>query len=226
MFLRLFCIIQFVFAANVYADIEIIHFDVGMGDSTLIIDTNSKKTVLIDAGNRGKGTSVLLPALRKLGLNKIDYFVATHYDADHIGGIDELIDGEVAIGQFMDRGDYTNRTRLTKKGNITQFGEYKDLITVDAYKKIDLSNDCPAINMGETKIWFVVASGFYAKSLFPCVTTSIKISKTKDNDLSIGMLVEHKGFRYFIGGDLTGGGKSTKDMESKIAALVGDLNVF
>jgi hypothetical protein len=43
-----------------FADVEIIHFNVGMGDSTLIIDTESNQTMLVDAGNRGKGGKVIL----------------------------------------------------------------------------------------------------------------------------------------------------------------------
>jgi len=63
--------------------------DVGQGDCTVII-TPSGKTILIDAGtftsklNPAKTT--ILPFLRSVGVNKIDFLIITHYDLDHYGG--------------------------------------------------------------------------------------------------------------------------------------------
>ncbi|MFU8767933.1 MAG: ComEC/Rec2 family competence protein, partial [Candidatus Methanoperedens sp.] len=50
------------------------------------------EAVLIDGGNNGKG-SIVLAYLKKEGIADIDYLIATHPDADHIGGLDEIIDG-------------------------------------------------------------------------------------------------------------------------------------
>jgi len=71
----------------------IVHFDVNTGDSTLIISPDGKG-VLIDAGDRGRGKNPISNFLDKAEedgiLNSLDYTVATHYDADHIGGMDEV----------------------------------------------------------------------------------------------------------------------------------------
>jgi competence protein ComEC len=68
-----------------------LHFiDVGQGDSTLII-TPSGQTMLIDGGNNGKGDDVF-DYLQSIDVNQIDFMIATHPDADHIGGLDEIME--------------------------------------------------------------------------------------------------------------------------------------
>jgi beta-lactamase superfamily II metal-dependent hydrolase len=61
----------------------------GEGDSILII-TPGGKSVLIDAGDTGKG-KVVLDALKRYNVEQLDYFIATHPHPDHIGGADEVI---------------------------------------------------------------------------------------------------------------------------------------
>jgi beta-lactamase superfamily II metal-dependent hydrolase len=54
------------------------------GDSILIVSP-SGKTVLIDAGDTGKGKPVL-EALKRLNVQQLDYFIATHPHPDHLVG--------------------------------------------------------------------------------------------------------------------------------------------
>lgn len=66
-----------------------VHFiDVGQGDCTLI--KYGEHAMLIDAGGNNKGTAVQL-YLTKQGVEKLDYIIGTHPDADHIGGLDVII---------------------------------------------------------------------------------------------------------------------------------------
>ena len=66
-----------------------VHFiDVGQGDSTLLI--YKEHAMLIDAGEDSQGTNVQ-NYLEKHGIKKLDYVVATHPDADHIGGLDVIL---------------------------------------------------------------------------------------------------------------------------------------
>lgn len=69
-----------------------VHFlDVGPvnGDSILIISP-AGKTVLIDAGDAGKG-KIVLDALKRYNVQQLDYFIATHPHPDHLGAADEVI---------------------------------------------------------------------------------------------------------------------------------------
>ncbi|ASS66991.2 MBL fold metallo-hydrolase [Paenibacillus sp. RUD330] len=68
-----------------------VHFiDVGQGASQLIVGP-SGKTMLIDAGNNDK-EELIVAYLKKQKVNKIDILIGTHPDADHIGGLDAVID--------------------------------------------------------------------------------------------------------------------------------------
>ena len=66
----------------------ILHMNVGQGDATLII-APSGETILFDGGDKSTGRKVVTARLRTLGYDKIDYVIASHYDADHIGGLDD-----------------------------------------------------------------------------------------------------------------------------------------
>jgi competence protein ComEC len=68
-----------------------VHFiDVGQGASQLIISPTGK-TILIDAGNNDK-EKLVVAYLKKEKIKKIDILIGTHPDADHIGGLDKVID--------------------------------------------------------------------------------------------------------------------------------------
>jgi competence protein ComEC len=85
---------------------EIVFLDVGQGDGTLIRVPGL--TVLVDAGGSvgsdfDVGGRTVVPALRALGVRKLDIAVATHADTDHIEGLASVIRavpvGELWIGQ-------------------------------------------------------------------------------------------------------------------------------
>ncbi|MEY2363342.1 MBL fold metallo-hydrolase [Lysinibacillus capsici] len=86
-----------------------VHFiDVGQGDS-ILIESPSGKTMLIDGGVKGAGQQIV-SYLKELGINKLDIVVATHPDADHIGGFIPVLDN-MTIEQFYDSGKvHTSQT--------------------------------------------------------------------------------------------------------------------
>lgn len=105
-----------------------VHFlDVGQGDATLIVSDG--QTMLIDSGDDGQGTALQL-YLTKQGIEKLDYLVLTHTDADHIGGADVII-SKFDIGNVF-IGDYKKETRV-----------YRDLM--QALKDRGLSYTTPAV---------------------------------------------------------------------------------
>ncbi len=85
-----------------------VHFiDVGQGDSTLI--TCSGHSMLIDAGDDSQGTAIQ-NYLQKQKVEKLDYFVLTHPDSDHIGGAPVIIT-KFDIGKvFMSNYEKDNKT--------------------------------------------------------------------------------------------------------------------
>lgn len=63
--------------------------DVGQGDAALV-EFPDGETMLIDGGPRtgdyDSGERIIVPFLRRRGIEKIDYVIASHPHADHIGG--------------------------------------------------------------------------------------------------------------------------------------------
>ncbi len=77
-------------------ELAIIHINVGQGAATLILGPadheGNRVTVLVDAGSvpqfgRPDAGKIVAEALDRYGVTRLDCFIATHYDADHIGGL-------------------------------------------------------------------------------------------------------------------------------------------
>ena len=67
-----------------YSTFEVHFIDVGQGDSSLILCDG--KAMLIDGGEASESSKVYA-YLKKLGVDHLDYIVATHAHSDHIGGL-------------------------------------------------------------------------------------------------------------------------------------------
>ena len=70
------------------ADLEVHFVDVGQGDCILI--KSKGEVMLIDAGDR-EHSHKTVSYLKKNGIRKIKYLVATHPHADHIGAMSDII---------------------------------------------------------------------------------------------------------------------------------------
>lgn len=69
-------------------DFMIHYIDVGQGDSALVQSNN--KNLLIDSGPPDSSDS-LVKYLKSLGIKKLDFVIATHPHADHIGGMESIL---------------------------------------------------------------------------------------------------------------------------------------
>ncbi len=83
----------------------IVFLDVGQGDAVLLRDP-SGAVALVDGG---RDPSVLASGLRRYGIDRIDLVVATHGDADHVGGFAGLFARadvrHLWISDYMEPGD-------------------------------------------------------------------------------------------------------------------------
>jgi len=122
-----------------------VHFlDVDQGDSSLLITPNGK-TILIDGGKYTAGEKVV-SYLKAAGVTSIDYLVATHPDADHIGGLIPVLN-QIPVKNVIDSGkSHTSQTymdylTLIDQKNIpfhvAQTGEFID---VDPAIKVQVLN--------------------------------------------------------------------------------------
>lgn len=117
-----------------------VHFiDVGQGDSILIQAPNGK-SMLIDGGVKSAGNK-LVTYIQSLGIKKLDYVVATHPDADHIGGLIAVLNA-MPVSEFINSGkEHTTETyaqllQLVLDKNIKYTEPTTgDLIALDSHLK-------------------------------------------------------------------------------------------
>lgn len=190
------------------ADVAIHCLKVGQGDATLIV-SSSGQTLLFDAGDNGKGTSVVVPYLTGLGISQLTHIAVSHYHADHLGGVDEVYNAKGVSGAVYDRGwSYTTAT----------YNSYAALV---APKRQTLT-DLQVIDLGDGVTATVVAING-SGALSPPYTDGTN----DENDFCVGLHVQAGDFDFFVAGDLSGVKDSYyENIESYIATRIGDLEVY
>ena len=90
--------------------------DVEGGQSTLLVDTATHASLLVDAGwpgNSGRDADRIQAAMRDAGIDHIDHLLITHFHVDHVGGVPELVK-RVPIGEFIDHGENREDSDITR----------------------------------------------------------------------------------------------------------------
>ncbi len=93
------CVWSVVWQRGAGKTLKVYFLDVGQGDA-IFIETPSRHQVLVDGGKNRKVVSELGRIMR-FGDKTIDVVMATHPDADHIGGLPEVVD-RYEIGLFIE----------------------------------------------------------------------------------------------------------------------------
>ncbi|MCY9513330.1 ComEC/Rec2 family competence protein [Paenibacillus apiarius] len=88
--------------------LQVYYLDVGQGDATLI-KTPKGQHILIDGGDNHKGQTVV-DYLEELGVTELDVVIATHPDADHIGGLDTVIESIPTKSVYAPRVSHTTKS--------------------------------------------------------------------------------------------------------------------
>lgn len=89
--------------------LQVVFYDIGQGDAALVRFPQGK-TMLIDGGPNQAGDHVILPHFEELHLDYLDYMVVTHPDADHCGGLDDVVE-EIEVGVLWESGEtHTTQT--------------------------------------------------------------------------------------------------------------------
>ena len=149
--------------------------DVGQGDSILIQTGN--ENILIDAGNKGTGDEVVA-YLKKQKVKTLNAVVSTHPDADHIGGLDEV------IYAFK-----VNKVYAPKVSHTTV--AYKDFLTAVKKKGLKITTATKGVEIS-TK-----AKDISLKFIAPVKT----YSKSDLNNWSAVLLLTHGSKKFLFTGD-------------------------
>jgi beta-lactamase superfamily II metal-dependent hydrolase len=182
-----------------------LHFmDVGQGDGAILISPRGE-TVLFDDGVRGNCDRPL-DYLRRLGIDHIDYHIASHYHADHIGCAVEVLHEFPLTGRALDRGGFYDSK--TYAAYAEAVGALRETATTHSAIVLDSTSANPVI------IDVVALNG-------DTVVTA------NENDLSLVAVVHYEGFAVEFGGDLSGVKTDNyEDIESSVAPKVGPLDVY
>lgn len=107
--------------------LRVTFLDVGQGDATLIEDRHH--AVLVDAGVARSGIEA---RLRELGIEELDLLVVTHADADHAGGVPDVLedvdtelvlDGRDGVTSGADAALRAERTLPARAGQVLRLGD-------------------------------------------------------------------------------------------------------
>lgn len=156
-------------------ELNIFYLDVGQGDSTFI--TINGCNMLIDSGNDQDGYYIV-QFLKAQNIDKIDYFILTHCDEDHIGGAYKILD-EIQIGTLY----------MPNKENDTQ--TYERLLNAIERNNVNVDKNLKAPK--ETQ---------YAIGNANWKVLSID-AKNNLNDSSIVIELDYENTKYLFMGDAT-----------------------
>lgn len=95
--LALLLLVPFAFAARA-SELRVDFYDVGKADAMLITTPDGRR-ILIDAATNDAGKDLARRFLQE-GITSIDLMIITHFDKDHVGGADKVLEA-VAVGQVL-----------------------------------------------------------------------------------------------------------------------------
>ncbi|MBI5494617.1 MAG: MBL fold metallo-hydrolase [Deltaproteobacteria bacterium] len=197
------------------AELRIIAVDVGQGDCTLVIGPDGT-TVLIDGGGIGRADAVAAAVMEE-SKGRVDHVVVTHYDADHLAGLADFMLGPDRLANTADDGapgaalwdygdDHTCTSQTCEKWRQVSRG------------RVSVMEPGQELQLGGVTMTCVAVNG--------ALPDGSHVTTTDENSRSVAFLVEHGDFRAFLGGDLTGGGEGTADVETPVARYTGRVDLL
>lgn len=151
---------------------EMVIFKIGKADAILLISED--RTLLIDTGEDEDGEEVL-EYLRANDINKLDVMILSHFDKDHVGGADKIIEG-VEVGTIY-QPDYAKDS-----GQYKEYMESAEAVGVDVVTLKEPAN----IRCGGMEVF-----------IYPPERDDYK----EENDYSLAATVVHGKNRFFFTGD-------------------------
>lgn len=182
--------------------------DVDQGDAILLISPGGK-VLLVDGGNRNYGKNEVNPLLDSLGITHLDCTFASHYDADHIGGLDEVVvhvTPDSLLGWAYDRGHSKESGQFDEY--VQAVGGKRKTIAVDEEIPFDDATvTCVAVN-GKLK-------------------GGDSVAVKNENDYGVCLVVKRGSFTMFLPGDISGDDSGDhRDVETRLAPQIGDVAVY
>lgn len=198
----------------VSGEARVTFIDVGQGDATLVVAPTGE-TLLIDGGAQSAAPKVRAALERESG-GRLDAVVLSHFDADHLAGLVEVLAGEdrepgtfddlrpeIALGPADDGSCATATCDRMRSLGVWPF---------------EVATPGRAFALGDVEVEVVAAEGDVGAGALPGVDD--------ENERSVVVRVRFGGRTLLVLGDLTGGGDGTADVETPLAERTGPVDVL
>ncbi|MFK7742361.1 MAG: hypothetical protein AB8H80_18755 [Planctomycetota bacterium] len=189
--------------------LTIVVCDVGQGDGVVLRAPDGTIHVY-DAGEEGEGTATMLPTIQSLQPTGYGFTVLSHFHIDHAGGLDDVLG--LPFLTALDRGD-VNRPN---SGSVTSY-----LAAAGSRRQSVVVGQTYSLGGGAT-MTCICANGQIVNGGFVNPANGAQ----EENARSVAMRIDYGDFSMWLGGDLTGGGNSTANVESLAALGCGDVDVY
>ena len=146
--------------------------------------------VLIDAGYEYDGTYVNKILEQYCPDNRLDLFMVSHSDGDHIDGISKALEGTENISLMIDYGGVGTGNVLKTRNKYIPLGT-KYHSAYDCVNKVDGASD--VYYLTEDLYFEVLNTGSYIES----------DGSNASNPHSVAVIFYYKNFSFFTGGDIT-----------------------
>jgi len=218
------CLTTVIAIAQQPRSLSIYWIDVEGGAATLIVTPNGE-SVLMDAGwgvEDERDAKRIVAAMGNAGIAKIDYFIASHFHGDHVGGL-PAIARRVPIGQYIDHG---NSVEQDRPRSLTAWEAYST--TAQGKRRTIVPGD--KLPLTRINFTFVTSNrAVLGQALVDsspnnhCDNASPGKADTGENASSVGYLLSLGEFDFLNLGDLT------VDIQHKLACpsnLIGVIDLY
>jgi len=160
-------------------ELRVDFYNMGKADS-MLITTPMGKRILIDAGTN-KGGKALVKRFEEENIGPIDLMIITHYDKDHVGGADKIIEDVGVKSIIMPVYDKESKQH-------TQF--------VEAIAEAGVPDVTQLVTGSETAL--DIEDGL---SLHITAAHKSFYGRDEENDFSLAVRMRHGDMRFFFAGD-------------------------
>ncbi len=183
---------------------------VGQGDG-LLLKTPDGAVHVVDGGPPGQGTATLIPLITALQPSRYGATFMSHWHIDHQGGLDEVL-ARFPFSDAYDRGD-------TNRPNYPETQDY--LNAAGSRRRALIAGQVVQLGGGVSATVVAVNGQIKGGDSVPVVGTA-----QEENSRSLTLRIDYGQFSLWLGGDLTGGGGNTADVETKATLACGNVDVY